>query len=121
MTTKKRTITSEEMKLLGGPLKFAALSQRSQALGYALVATKRKIAAMKEKLARNGAESHVPRKRPMIKQTIDELLQEATIGQLNHLASHPQPHYISSGSCMAGDLAAEPSQAGSMIQLSVCP
>ena len=57
MTTKKRTITSEEMKLLGGPLKFAALSQRDQALGLALIATKRKIAAMKEKLARKTKKS----------------------------------------------------------------
>jgi len=30
----------------------------------------------------------------MIKQTIDELLQEATIGQLKHLASYPRSHYV---------------------------
>ena len=77
MTTKKRTITPAEMKLLGGPRKFAALSQQDRALGHALIATKRKIADMKEEANRY----------------LDALLQESTIGQLKHLASHPHAHY----------------------------
>ena len=33
----------------------------------------------------------------MTKQTIDEFLEEATIGQLKELASHPTSHYVMPG------------------------
>ncbi len=37
----------------------------------------------------------------LAKQTIDELLEEATIGQLKPLASHPRSHYV--GNVMSSD------------------